>query len=190
MLCNPTFPVEWAGFEVSYNGYFTEVNWTTALELNNDYFIVERSTNGQDFAALGQINAKGSNSSYYFEDRTVNNTGVNRLYYRIRQYDVNGDNSTSDMVELLINQKPGSVKIIGVYPNPADEYVTLQLDAMNLDSLSLTLTESSGREIKNVFRTRNQREVILDTRDLANGYYVIRVYDGNSTAMGKFQIVR
>jgi hypothetical protein len=187
-LCNPLFPVEWTRFDVAYNGEAAALQWATAQEINNDFFIVERSVNGTDFSNIGQVEAMGSNSEYTFNDAAVNATGANRLFYRIRQLDVDGESSTTDVVELVLENKLG---LLGVYPNPANEVISLKLDAIDIDSITLSISDALGRVVHLEERSINpQDEVSVDVRNLASGFYVVRVHDGIHSASSRFHIVR
>ena len=188
ILCNPTFPVEWTGFDVVYKGAFSEVTWTTAQEVNNDYFVVERSLNGNSFSQLGRVEAKGSNSEYRFEDREINSLRTQRVYYRVRQIDVDGGSTGTDVVELVLT---GKVSVVGVYPNPAKNYVTLQVDASDLDAVTISIVDPLGRVVRRVNRTMNGRnETTVDVKTLPQGTYIVRVHDGLNSATAKFMIVR
>src|SRR5204863_239315 len=72
------------------NNETVRLKWTTASELNNDYFTLERSGNGIDFNGLGRITGAGNNNNYqdyYFEDISPLR-GIN--YYRLSQTDFDG----------------------------------------------------------------------------------------------------
>ncbi|MBK9288296.1 MAG: hypothetical protein IPN38_11585 [Flavobacteriales bacterium] len=74
------------------------LRWNTASELNNDHFTIERSVDGQRWAALGTVLGAGTTqqSSYYaYTDREVLDPLV---YYRLQQTDRDGTSTTSDMV--------------------------------------------------------------------------------------------
>lgn len=188
VLCNATFPVEWNGFDVTYSGSSAKLTWSTALELNNDYFVIERSVSGNRFEHVGQVNAKGSDSDYIFYDESVNSVNSSRVYYRVRQVDVNGASTTTDVVELILD---GSIQVVGVYPNPSKDFINLMLDAPELDSITISINDASGRIVYNtVKRVEGQDNIQVDVRNLSNGIYIIRVHDGMNGATAKFQIVR
>jgi hypothetical protein len=187
-LCNPLFPVEWTGFDVVYNGDFAEVNWSTAQEINNDYFVVERSTDGNSFREIGQVEAKGSNNEYRFDDLTVNAAGVSRMYYRVRQVDIDGQSSTTDVVELVLD---GALGLDGVFPNPANKFVNLKLNAIDIDSITITISDAAGRVVLREERMVDQQhEIKVDVSQLGIGFYVVRVHDGVSSASSRFHIMR
>lgn len=86
---NP-LPVELISFSGIKDGKTTLLNWETASELNNDYFIVERATDLCPFTEIGRVAGNGNSSqlhSYSFTDRNPRE-GIN--YYRLKQTDFNG----------------------------------------------------------------------------------------------------
>ena len=90
---------------ISFNGRpkikSIDLQWVTASEINNDYFTVEKSTNGIDFKEMTDINGRGTttlHSFYNWADESPND-GLN--YYRLLQVDFNGDKSYSDIICLL-----------------------------------------------------------------------------------------
>ena len=69
------------------------VNWTTASEINTKNFVVERSTDGVHFSALGTVAAAGNSNTahqYQFTDANALNAGASTLYYRLRLVDNDG----------------------------------------------------------------------------------------------------
>ncbi|MEM7370961.1 MAG: T9SS type A sorting domain-containing protein [Bacteroidota bacterium] len=111
------FPVEFDKFEgVVKNGY-NELSWSTASELNNDYFVLEKSQDGVEFQAVNQIDGAGtSQASLNYTTRDY--TPFPKLtFYRLKQVDFNGTFSYSHAIRL-----EGSVeeaKFMEVFPNPS-----------------------------------------------------------------------
>lgn len=116
-------PVEWLDFQARLINDEREVRclWLTASETNNDYFTVERSADGYEFVAIGQVAGSGNSSvtnSYQWVDpRPL----PGRSYYRIRQTDYNGQTDHSPIRS--VERKPTSE--FAVYPNPGAGRFTL-----------------------------------------------------------------
>jgi hypothetical protein len=103
------------------NNQYAQLNWTTAKELNFDYFVIERSTPTSDFDSIGSVPGRGDSQlaqDYGFQD-THPAEGAN--YYRLRMVDKQGHFSYSNMV--LLNF---SLAVIKLYPNPANHSVYLE----------------------------------------------------------------
>jgi hypothetical protein len=89
--CTPPLPVELVDFTCSTNEYNEiELHWTTASEVNNDYFIVEKSTDGINFVETYRVNGhQNSNEQFEYIVSDVNPIfGAN--YYRLSQVDLDG----------------------------------------------------------------------------------------------------
>lgn len=115
--CAAPLPIEL----LSFNGEKLACNeniirWSTATETNNDHFEIERSTDGINYNLIGTVNGAGNSThtiSYLFLDL---NPLASVNYYRLKQIDFNGDNSTSSIISVdnscIINLKV--IKIINL----------------------------------------------------------------------------
>lgn len=91
-------PVEMVSFTANVVPAGVELNWMTASEKNNEYFSVERSENANYFYEIGRVPGSLNSFdpvSYEFLD-PMKRTGP--VYYRLCQYDTNGDKSYSTIV--------------------------------------------------------------------------------------------
>lgn len=99
------------------------INWATASEINNDYFLVEKSINGINFEMIDSVKGAGTNNQlleYSVKDLKPS-SDIN--YYRLNQIDFNGEHKYSNIVEascLTINDEFIS------YPNPTSESITVK----------------------------------------------------------------
>lgn len=89
---NPcVLPIELMEFNVSFSEDGNKIIWITASEINNDYFTLERSTDGINFYTITQVKGAGNSTTtieYSYIDRNPEN-GVN--YYRLSQTDFDGN---------------------------------------------------------------------------------------------------
>lgn len=184
---NP-LPVELTSFSARLRGDMTYLTWTTATELNNFGFEIQRSisANHQDDAAwtvIGFVNGHGNSLSpknYSFEDPLGMSSGS--IYYRLKQIDRDGTSSFSKVVS--VNPGRTSFALSQNYPNPfsgatainysleSDEQVTLQVyDIMgNLVSTIVEEPQSAGNYV-----------ATFDpgTLNLKPGNYILRLTAGN-----------
>ncbi|MBP6455624.1 MAG: zinc-dependent metalloprotease [Chitinophagaceae bacterium] len=108
-----------------------EVYWSTASEMNNDRFEIEKSRDGKNFETIGTIKGFGNSdvATYYsFIDKKTTN-GVQ--YYRIKQIDIDGKFSYSTVVNEIINSKDFTVQL---FPNPANNELNIQLNGLNTNT--------------------------------------------------------
>jgi hypothetical protein len=124
-----TLPVTWLSIEANLNGKNVIVNWSTAVELNNEYFIVMRSDDGMTFNEIGKINGAGNTTSttYYSFTDADPLTGV--IYYRLKQIDYDGTEDLSHAV--AIYNTGGSIGIdeVKIIPNPFSEEAKIVFNA-------------------------------------------------------------
>lgn len=115
-------PVELVSFGCSVDSlHNTRLDWSTASEINNTGFTVERSLDGIQFDSIAFVPGAGTSNqfrNYSFEDNTTLGGDV---YYRIKQVDADGSYTYSDICMLsmpeLITNIPEEVI---VYPNPTN----------------------------------------------------------------------
>lgn len=135
-------PVELVSFQAKTIENKIMLEWTTASELNNDYFEVYRSGNGTDFYAIGSVDGHGTTYHtirYIFTDPSPLN-GVN--YYRLKQYDFDGAFEYSPIAREFFNLAPVTLK---VFPNPASQRVNIVFDQRFLNTkVQLKLYDSKG----------------------------------------------
>lgn len=114
--CTPsTLPVELLGFSGQDKPGFNELTWSTSSERDNDYFRIERSTDGYLWYPVADVKGAGNSSTeltYSIQDKNVENNIIN--YYRLKQFDFDGTMKThEDMVAILNNHaKPHLVKVV------------------------------------------------------------------------------
>src|SRR5690606_25617275 len=91
--------------------------WTTAMEVNNKVFQIERSANGKAFEAIGEVKGAGNSNQplkYAFVDKDPLN-GHN--FYRVRQIDFDGKSKYSSVEQAQVNCYESNIR---VYPNPTE----------------------------------------------------------------------
>jgi hypothetical protein len=95
-------PVTWLSHEVQrLNENGAELTWSTATEINNHGFYIEKSTNAAHWSTISFISGAGNTRSVQYYRYTDNDAGKGLTYYRIRQEDFDG---TSDYSPILTVQ--------------------------------------------------------------------------------------
>ena len=174
---NP-LPIQLKSFEAKPMANKVDIQWVTASELNNDYFTLERSSDGQEFAEVVRIPGKGTKqteSSYDFlDDRPI----IGRSYYRLKQTDFDKKSSYSKivLVELALGQNPEVV----VYPNPTtEETFSVQMNGfIPEESVQVKLSDSMGRILfteQTTVSSSELHEIRINKAGLASGVYILSV---------------
>jgi hypothetical protein len=149
------------------------VNWSTATEQDNDYFIVERSSDGQNWIALGQVEGAGNSihtNEYQFLD---NQPLLGVSYYRLRQVDFDGTINYTHVVSL---KKEINGAAISVYPNPADNQFQIAFEGFKSETVSIKILDNSGREVMAMTNDVVTNPVqIVNASNFQSGVYIIHV---------------
>ena len=156
------------------------VNWTTASEVNNRGFNVERSVDGKTFEFIGFVKGSGNSSvtrNYTLQDANAfATTGVNKLYYRLKQLDNNGKFEYSQVVTVQ-NDNDLTAEIV-TYPNPFSDKLSIEIKGAKAGNASIQVMDISGRLIMSFDKTildGNQTLTLDGLAPLSQGVYFVRV---------------
>lgn len=169
-------PVEFSSFNAVYRRSDGSVglSWSTASEINNDYFAVEKSVDGDIFEQIDIIKGAGNSSqtnSYSSRDEHPYPGEIN--YYRIKQVDINGKISYSDMEAVAIDDPESH---FSVYPNPVkNEGLITYTTAHDGESCQLKIYDSMAKLLVN-YRfagVKGINQIPLDLTNFPNGVYFL-----------------
>lgn len=113
-------PVELLFFHATPGNDGVDLSWATATELNNSYFTIERSRDAANFEPIQRVDTKAfnGNSNSRLDYTAVDaNPYTGTSYYRLRQTDINGQSTYSNIVS--VNLGGQQQQRIAVYPNPS-----------------------------------------------------------------------
>jgi biopolymer transport protein ExbB len=174
-------PIELLNFEVTATAEFSaEIFWTTASEINNSHFVLERSSNGQHWSELTIVNGMGNSSSTIQYNYTDTNPLRGITYYRLKQVDFDGSFTYSAIRSI---NSFDATKNVMIHPNPASDQLTISGISMNQGDFEIY--SSSGRLVTNQTSIISNEifELQLNISNLPNGIYFL------STAQGKWRFV-
>jgi hypothetical protein len=167
-------PVTFLTLTAEKQGDHAIINWFTSSEINNDYFEVERSMDGIHFYVIQRVEGNGNSTgihTYSIKD-TAPPSGT--CYYRIAQYDFDGNVEHSHMVS-LINQR----STISVYPNPFSDLITIRIEPNLYDPVTARITDLSGKECYLVTSPNSYQPMELYPH-LPAGSYFLHINHGNT----------
>lgn len=186
-------PVTLLRFSGKKAGDRNVLNWTTATEINNAGFQVQRSNDGVSFKTIGSVNSKaeGGNSQSDIEYSFSDVSFVGKAYYRLKQTDIDGRSRYSSIV-VIASDKGGNLSIGGIYPNPTRSKVNVNIESMAAQNLTLIISDLSGRPVKmvSVAASAGTNSVSVDVSSLAAGSYFMKTVnalgeEGNSVKIIK-----
>ncbi|PCJ64394.1 MAG: hypothetical protein COA58_13655 [Bacteroidetes bacterium] len=170
-------PVELVSFEAKrLDLNEVELQWTTASELNNDFFYVERKTLADsEFQIIGTINGVGTSNSqidYHFTDFNASSKSAS---YRLVQVDYDQTISYSEIVK--VNRTESAVVLdVFVSPNPVENIVNVTLDliAEGVSNVSLEIRSIDGTLVQTQdVSVESLGTVRLDLGGLKSGIYFL-----------------
>ena len=143
---NATLPVEWLHFMATQKGNLIRLDWTTGIEINNDFFEIERSMDGNIFDQIGMLPADTEstpNHTYVFYDRLLSMQPSQKVFYRIKQVDADGTYSFSDVVSVSFERKNGLQGT--VFPNPVQDEAYFRYEGFVHDLVHLKMFDMRGK---------------------------------------------
>lgn len=169
-------PVEFTKFTATNKGTTNILDFTTASEINNDYFTIERASNGGTFEPLGTIIGAGDSKAdinYTYTDLNPS-AGIN--HYRIMQTDYDGKYSYS-AVRSVRNTLDGKLVIS---PRTTEGTLNILTDLENYD---IQVYDLSGQEVYK--STNNSADLEINIDNVRAGIYFVKVTNGYTTEVTK-----
>ncbi|MCB9281758.1 MAG: hypothetical protein H6562_22905 [Lewinellaceae bacterium] len=177
-------PVSMERFSASQYGKGVLVSWQTGSEHNNQFFSIERSTDGgQSFKEIGQVEGAGDSDvplNYRFEDDTPA-FGLN--YYRLRQVDFDGKFTIHKVVAVDFRpEQPG----LNLFPTLVQDELTVQLPQPAEQPAQISIWNQLGQSMGAFTLPAGQPKMTLPLHNLASGPYIVQVKVGNDIVSGIF----
>lgn len=183
-------PVELLFFSADCQDNLTTISWATATELNNDYFTVLKSIDGEFWEPIATVQGNGNSSVRNDYQITDENRAGGKVYYQLVQVDFNGDFEKFAPISAACG--PNERFEINIFPNPAKSLVNLgiQLSDNVRGEISIQLLDATGRLLEQRSIQPNATSLLSwDTEGYANGFYSFQVcVEGHDCKVGKFVV--
>lgn len=183
--------VDLASFTADCKNENVSVQWATLTEENNDYFILEKSQDGDYFEEIAIADGAGSSSelqNYSISDRKSNSQPV---YYRLSQVDFDGERTVFPVI--VLDQNCGNEEMpIELMANLSSNTILVHYDLEKSAHTVLNLIDISGKIVftENVLLSKNKR--VYQSNEfgsLQNGMYFIQLIgESINQASSKFLI--
>ncbi len=181
-LGDQALPVELLSFNAISGNNQVILTWSTASEINNYAFIIERSLDNDNFEVIAEIEGQGSVShqtDYTFIDKLVLN-GIT-YYYRLADRNINGAITYHTVVNATPNYKEvDKFSLYNNYPNPFNPETTIKFDIPTINNtlshIKLGIYNSLGQLVSNLYEgsiSGGSYEVKWNAGNLSSGIYYI-----------------
>jgi hypothetical protein len=165
-------PVSLTYFEAELENEKVNLSWQTLSELNNDYFEVERTTDGNNFIVVAKVDGAGNYNGVLNYVATDNSPAKGKSYYRLKQVDIDGKTQYSGLREVHFSNKLED-NLNTIFQN---NQLTVYGNTNNPGLLNISIFNSAGIIIEN--RTIQFNGNLLETFDLSKysrGIYILKI---------------
>lgn len=179
-------PVELISFAGESTKEGVLLTWSTASEKNNDYFELERSADGKQYAKVGQVKGKGTTNSRQVYALRDSRAGQGTHYYRLKQVDLDGTFTYSKVIAVKHSYGLGRASL-AVAPNPVSNgQFTLSLPEVATNA-QLQILDLNGRLMATQNLAAGVSEASFSTQNLKliAGSYIIKIIDGANVSHAK-----
>lgn len=174
-----TIPVELVSLKADVINNTVRLSWITASELNNLGFEIERASTShlQGWMKIGFVDGNGtttSTHSYSFTDANVSN---GTYYYRLRQIDLDGSSTYSQIINVEIGV-PVSFEVMQNYPNPFNPETNVSFNLPATANVTITIYNLLGQTVEiiaNKIFDAGRHNVKFNAASLTSGIYFYEV---------------
>lgn len=184
-------PITLENFEARQHEELVELNWTTSMEQNNDYFTLERSFDGKNFFEVATITGAGDSEElldYSFTDRTATELlGNGTAYYRLSQTDYDGTTNVAKIIQVELTGK-NLFDVIRVAQSETD--MTLDFVAPTNGTATVDVYDLNGRRLVRNAAAAGEgfNSIVVDKAALTSGLYVLHLTVNNQTLTQKVTV--
>ena len=188
-------PVELVSFTAEAAGKNVELRWSTATEVNNAGFEVQRSQaegERKEWIGVGFVEGHGTTNApqaYTFSD----NPGAGAFQYRLKQIDRDGKFEYSQAVEVTAISTPKEFALAQNYPNPFNPTTAISYQLSAFGFTTLKVYDAIGREVAtlvNEVKEAGTYSAQFDGAKLSSGIYFAKLSSSGKTQIRKLVLMK
>jgi hypothetical protein len=169
-------PVELVDFHLTCNGTSYSIDWSTASEVNNYYFTLERSVDGVSYQTVTLVNGAGNSNqmlNYHVEDLFSSDDAV---YYRLTQTDYDGKTERFAPKSIRCGSSDANVADVQIFtPNHRDIVVNFQ--APVTQQYLLTVYDNIGQLLffQNETSAIGENHLVINNLNVATSLFLVNL---------------
>ena len=176
-------PIELLFFNAKCNNNIVELNWSTASEINNDYFTIEKCRDhacivSDDWKIVTNINGAGNSNEIIYYSYTDENPCDGISYYRLKQTDFDGNFDYSDIKPVHCSFINADVNIdVEFYPNPFTNEITVVIGNLLSSTAEIEIYDMFGSKVleQTLYNIdKNNNKFIISLSKFFKGTYLIK----------------
>ncbi len=142
---NYTLPVNIIDFNAQCTDEGVRIQWTTASEENNHFFIIEKSVNNNEYEIISNISGAGNSNEVNNYEVIDHQPYNNETYYRLIQTDYDGNQTIYGPVSVECNAASNNQIIVSTYPNPFSEKIMLEIHGIYSGQCMISIYDLKGK---------------------------------------------
>jgi len=172
---NP-LPIELVYFKAECDNTDAILYWQTASETNNDYFVVEKSNDMQNFFEIGIIPGSGNSNQLNNYSFTDNSLFSGNNYYRLKQIDYNGEYTVYGTIAVNCDKDQTGMLNLLAYPNPFNNELNIVVEEVKDKNFVIELFDQLGNIVfvEDYYSSENTFYITIDLTDIAPAVYNLR----------------
>jgi len=181
-----SLPLDILNFEANKNGNKNIISWSTFKEINIEKFIIEKSFDGIEFRKIEDVNPnKFTNEINNYN--VIDNSPYKLSYYRLKAIDLDGKFTLSKKVSVIRESETG-FDLSSIYPNPANNNISINYTIDQKKDLSLYIYSMTGRLMKmRKFKSNAGNNTLNENiKMLPDGEYILKLVNNNEVDILKF----
>ncbi len=186
VVVEAVLPIELLSFSGSYDKGIVNLSWSTALEINNKGFYIEKYSSGNDWKAIGFVEGSGTTEiqqGYRFTDKEPY---LDKSFYRLKQVDFDGSFEYSNVISISVVREFTDLLL---FPNPnSGDAINLQFVSQKEGDLQIEILNQIGQRIfaKDYITESGTNNLRLSISDFLAGLYFIKVTSDKNLIIKEF----
>ncbi|WP_254560944.1 T9SS type A sorting domain-containing protein [Dyadobacter diqingensis] len=163
-------PVTLVSFDVQKEGQVAKLKWATTAETNSDYFEIQHSVTGKEWAKIGNVASTGESSTLKNYTFSHGNPVNGENLYRLRMVDKDQTFAYSRIQSVKFD---GITKDLTIYPNPVSDKLFLR-DFKEITNIQIN--DLSGHA---VYQADANTTGEINISGLKSGMYIVKISRAN-----------
>lgn len=190
---NPLLPVDLAFFNAqpTKEGQVA-ITWSTITEQDNDFFVLERSIDGQNFFVLDTLDGAGTSNTTKSYTYTDSYPVAGSNYYRLKQTNYDGKFNYLHTVSVTSKKAKPALYMVSIGPNPYQNQFEVSFYSIDNNAVHLKLMDMEGKILftKSIETAQGHNSyTYTDNQDLQPGIYLFSIVQKGTPAK-TFRVVK
>jgi len=183
---NKFLPVSFIEFKALKSNDKNILFWSTGIELNNKYYVIEKSLDGISFNSIDTVNGNIKSSDYNHYHLFDYDINYSIIYYRLKQVDIDGTFYYSPIVKI-----ENSVLNFSLSPNPSNGNTSITIFSLINEVFYFNIKNNLGALLfeGDFLINKGENSIPLHLHFLAKGNYILTGHTSNGHTVTKNIII-